>query len=477
MDRDIQAVVIGDVMLDSWLRGPVRRIAQEAPVPVVSVEATDDAPGGAGNTAANLVALGARVRLIGPVGDDACGEKLATALGLLGVDARLVTVPGRRTPHKQRLMVGEQLIARYDEEDREPIPASAEARVLEELEEALPGADVVIACDYGAGGCTGAVRRVLTGLPLLVVDAHEITPWRGCAPAAVLPNYGEVLRLLREEGDHQDRVRFLTGSSGRLLAESGARMVVTTLDGEGTLLHQEGRPPYRTYAEPAPDHMTTGAGDTYTAAFALWLAAGATPEQAAQAAQAAAGVVVRRPGTATCTRRELLRALHREDGQAQTPERLAARLDEHRRRGQRIVFTNGCFDVLHRGHVTYLERAARLGDVLVVAVNSDASTARLKGPGRPINSCEDRMSVLAALGYVDYVTSFEEDTPERLLRMVRPDLYVKGGDYTPDMLPEAPLVRAMGGEVRVLDYVSDRSTTAIIERVRSLPEEGSADPV
>ncbi|MFD2351687.1 adenylyltransferase/cytidyltransferase family protein [Nonomuraea ferruginea] len=126
--------------------------------------------------------------------------------------------------------------------------------------------------------------------------------------------------------------------------------------------------------------------------------------------------------------------------------------------------------------MTYLERAARLGDVLVVAVNSDASTARLKGPGRPINSCEDRMSVLAALGYVDYVISFEEDTPERLLRMVRPDLYVKGGDYTPEMLQEAPLVRAMGGEVRVLDYVSDRSTTAIIERVRSLPEEDPAGP-
>src|SRR5690606_3797829 len=133
MDRDIQAVVVGDVMLDTWLRGPVRRIAQEAPVPVVSVEATEDAPGGAGNTAANLAALGARVRLIGPAGDDPCAGTLAQVLGLLGVDARLVTVPGRRTPHKQRLMVGEQLIARYDEEDREPIPASAEARVLEEL--------------------------------------------------------------------------------------------------------------------------------------------------------------------------------------------------------------------------------------------------------------------------------------------------------------------------------------------------------
>jgi D-beta-D-heptose 7-phosphate kinase/D-beta-D-heptose 1-phosphate adenosyltransferase len=154
----------------------------------------------------------------------------------------------------------------------------------------------------------------------------------------------------------------------------------------------------------------------------------------------------------------------------QTPERLAQLLDEHRRRGERVVFTNGCFDVLHRGHVTYLEQAGRLGDVLVVAVNSDAGVARLKGPGRPVNPCEDRMSVLAALNDVDYVVEFDEDTPERLLRMIRPELYVKGGDYTPEMLQEAPLVRALGGEVRVLGYLPDRSTTAIIGRVKSLPE-------
>jgi D-beta-D-heptose 7-phosphate kinase/D-beta-D-heptose 1-phosphate adenosyltransferase len=242
--------------------------------------------------------------------------------------------------------------------------------------------------------------------------------------------------------------------------------VVTTLDGEGTLLHRRGHRPFRTYAEPAPDHMSTGAGDTFTAAFALWLAAGGDPEEAADAAQAAAGVVVRRPGTATCTLHELLRATRHVEGPVQTPRALAKRIDEHRRRGRRIVFTNGCFDVLHRGHVTYLDQARRLGDVLVVAVNSDDSVARLKGPGRPINRCEDRMSVLAALNCVDYVTQFSEDTPERLLSMIRPDLYVKGGDYTPEMLPEAPLVRALGGEVRVLDYVPDRSTTAIVERIR-----------
>ncbi|MBF8187588.1 D-glycero-beta-D-manno-heptose 1-phosphate adenylyltransferase [Nonomuraea sp. K274] len=470
LDETVSAVVIGDVMLDSWLRGSAKRLAQEAPVPVMSLETIEKAPGGAANTAANLVALGGRVRLLGVVGDDECGDDLVQALRLLGVGTDLVTVPGRRTAHKRRLVAGGQLTARYDEEDLDVIPEQAERELLRRLATALPGASVVVACDYGGGVFTPAVRRALAGLPLLVVDAHAIAAWRESAPAAVLPNYAEVVRLLGDGADEPaDRLSYLMGRSDRLLELTGAGIVVTTLDGEGTLLHRNGHPPYRTYAHPAPHHMATGAGDTYTAAFALWLAGGASPEEAAEAGQAAAGVVVRRQGTAVCTRYELLRALRRHEGTVQPPERLAQLLDEHRRRGERVVFTNGCFDVLHRGHVTYLEQAGRLGDVLVVAVNSDAGVARLKGPGRPVIPCEDRMSVLAALNDVDYVTEFDEDTPERLIRMIRPEVYVKGGDYTPEMLAEAPLVRSLGGEVRVLSYLPDRSTTAIIGRMRSLP--------
>ncbi|WP_433435672.1 D-glycero-beta-D-manno-heptose 1-phosphate adenylyltransferase [Nonomuraea sp. CA-141351] len=468
-ERTISAVVVGDVMLDSWLRCSAKRLAQEAPVPVMSLEATEDSPGGAANTAANLVALGARVRLLGAVGDDACGDKLVQSLHLLGVETDLVTVPGRRTAHKRRLVSGGQLTARYDEGDLDVLPGRTERELLGRLGEAVRGADVVVACDYGGGVFTPAVRRALTGLPLLVVDAHAVAPWGECAPAVVLPNYAEVVSLLGDADEPADRLAYLSARSSRLMELTRAGIVVTTLDGEGTLLHRSGRPPYRTYARPAPQHMATGAGDTYTAAFALWLAGGASPEEAAEAGQAAAGVVVRRQGTAVCTRYELLRALRRHEGTVQTAERLAQLLDEHRRRGERVVFTNGCFDVLHRGHVTYLEQAGRLGDVLVVAVNSDAGVARLKGPGRPLNPCEDRMSVLAALNDVDYVTEFDEDTPERLLRMIRPELYVKGGDYTAEMLPEAPLVRSLGGEVRVLGYLSDHSTTAIIGRMRSLP--------
>ncbi|MEO3802375.1 D-glycero-beta-D-manno-heptose 1-phosphate adenylyltransferase [Nonomuraea sp. B1E8] len=468
-ERVISAAVVGDVMLDSWLYGSAKRLAQEAPVPVMSLETTVVAPGGAGNTAANLVALGARVRLVGVVGDDECGETLVRSLQLRGVGTDLQTVPGRRTAHKRRLVTGGQLTARYDEEDLDGISGHAERRLLGRLAGAVAGADVVVACDYGGGVFTPAVRRALAGAPSLVVDAHAVAAWRECAPAAVLPNFAEVVRLLDDGVEPRDRPAYLAARSERLLELTGAGVVVTTLDGEGTLLHRRGLPPYRTYARPAPQHMATGAGDTYTAAFALWLAGGASPEDAAEAGQAAAGVVVRRQGTAVCTRHELMRALRRHEGTVQTAESLAQLLDEHRRRGERVVFTNGCFDVLHRGHVTYLEEAGRLGDVLVVAVNSDAGVARLKGPGRPVNPCEDRMSVLAALNDVDYVTEFDEDTPERLLRMIRPEVYVKGGDYTPEMLTEAPLVRSLGGEVRVLGYVRDRSSTAIIGRMRAVP--------
>ncbi len=452
-------------MLDSWLAGPARRMAREAPVPVVSVQKVENMPGGAGNAAANLAAMGAEVRLAGAVGDDEHAATLARALAMRGVRAELLTVPGRRTAHKNRLVTSGQMVARYDEEDAAPLPRAAEERLVAWLREHVPGAALVIACDYGGGVCTPAVRQALAGARQLVVDAHTLAPWRPLSPTVVLPNYAEALRLLEEEGDDADRVGFLLSRSERLLEATGARIVVTTLDGDGALVHAAGREPYRTYAEPAPPHLTTGAGDTYAAAFALWLAEGATPEEAADAAQAAAGVVVRRPGTAICTRHELLRALRQQDQAVLTPERLARRLDAHRRGGERIVFTNGCFDVLHRGHVSYLEQARALGDVLVVAVNSDAGVSRLKGPGRPVNGCEDRMSVLAALADVDYVTSFEEDTPERLIRMFRPDVYVKGGDYTREMLPETPVVEALGGEVRVVGYVPDRSTTAIIERL------------
>jgi rfaE bifunctional protein kinase chain/domain/rfaE bifunctional protein nucleotidyltransferase chain/domain len=461
---NLNVVVVGDVMLDSWLRGPATRMAQEAPVPVVSVERSEDAPGGAANTAVNLATLGAQVHMLGVVGDDAAGELLARSLRSYGIDGLLTG--DRPTAVKRRLMAAGQLVARYDEEDRSPIPERLARRLADRFQRLARHADVVVACDYAGGVFTDSVRAALRGFPLLVVDAHDLRPWARCRPSAVLPNYAEIVKLLGASDGRQDRVAFLTAQSQRILDATRADLVVTTMDGDGTLLHRRGREPYRTRSAPAPDHMSTGAGDTFTAAFALSLAAGATPEEAADAGQAAASVVVRRPGTAACTQHELVHELSTA-GEGIPADLLVRKVEEHRRQGHTIVFTNGCFDVLHRGHVMCLEQAGALGDVLVVAVNGDESVSRLKGPDRPINAAEDRVAVLSALDCVDYVVVFDGDSPADLIRLVRPDIYVKGGDYHPDLLPEASLVRELGGQVQVLGYVPDRSTTAIVNRIRA----------
>jgi D-beta-D-heptose 7-phosphate kinase/D-beta-D-heptose 1-phosphate adenosyltransferase len=227
-------------------------------------------------------------------------------------------------------------------------------------------------------------------------------------------------------------------------------------------------PAQRTTACPGPESRACGAGDTFTAAMTAACAAGVAPEQALVLAQCAADVVVGQDGTAVCSAGALTaRLAARDRGSLLEHRDLLAIVAEHRRRGHRVVFTNGCFDVLHRGHVAYLRQARALGDVLIVALNDDDSVARLKGPERPVNPLEDRAGVVGAIECVDLVTSFSQDTPAELIEAVRPDVYTKGGDYTPQMLPETPVVERLGGEVRVLDYLSDHSTTAIVGRIRA----------
>ncbi|WP_170990897.1 PfkB family carbohydrate kinase [Herbidospora galbida] len=420
----LTAVVVGDVMLDSWLQGQASRMAQEAPVPVVSVEQIEDAPGGAANTAANLAALGARVHLLGVAGADPAGTALIGALLRHEVDGPIVT-RSRRTAVKRRVMSGGQIVARYDEEDRSPIPAPVERELVAQIRELVDVAHVVIVCDSGAGVCTEEVRQALSGLPMLIVDAYDPELWRDAEPAAVLARY-----------DACD-----------LLPDDCAPIVVTD-EGGGAVVHREGRPPYRTRPN-SGDLVGAGAGDTFTAVFALALAAGADPATAADLAQAGADVVSRRPGTAVCDAGDLLAELGPRP--AMPAKVLAERVAAEREQGRRIVFTDGCFDVLHPGHVTCLEQARRFGDVLVVGVRDDRSAALRKAPDRVVNTAEDRAAVLAGLGSVDYITLIEDDTPASLLKLIRPDVYVKGGGGHPDLLPEARLVRELGGEVRVVE--------------------------
>lgn len=467
---DLDVTVVGDALLDRWASGETRRLCREAPVPVVSVTGTEDRPGGAGNTAANVAALGARAHLVAALGGDEPGAALRAALAAGGVVGHLVDVPGRRTPVKQRFRVGGQILLRVDDVDGAPLPPAAERELLDALAGA-PGR-VLLAADYGLGVLTAAVRQRLAAQRdrVLVVDSHDLLAWRSVRPVAVTPNWAEARALLGPgAGDvtGPERVDVVERGRDRLWAATGARLVVVTLDADGAVLLERGRPPYRAYARPVPEHRTIGAGDSFAAAFTLALAAGAEPPEAVEVGSAAAAAVVAGVGTVVCRAGDLLAHLGRAQPRLLDAAQLAATVAGHRAAGQRIVFTNGCFDVLHRGHVAYLDQAKRLGDVLVVAVNSDRSVAALKGPDRPVIPLEDRAAVLAALSCVDYLIAFDEPSPVRLLEQVRPDVYVKGGDYTPEMIPEASVVRRLGGQVRVVDYLADRSTSAVLERIRS----------
>jgi D-beta-D-heptose 7-phosphate kinase/D-beta-D-heptose 1-phosphate adenosyltransferase len=253
-----------------------------------------------------------------------------------------------------------------------------------------------------------------------------------------------------------------------VLEASGAQIAAVTLDVQGAVVLERGQSAYRTYARPASHARATGAGDTFAATLALALAAGGDTPGAAELASAAAGIVVDQERTSRCSAGELLArvGLGVGDKLAGDAEALRQRIARERDQGRRIVFTNGCFDILHRGHITYLARAKALGDVLVVGVNSDASVRALKGPERPINPVDDRIAVLAALSSIDVIAPFAEETPVELIRAVRPDVYAKGGDYTRERLPEAPIVEQLGGVVHILPFLDARSTTSVIERLR-----------
>jgi rfaE bifunctional protein kinase chain/domain/rfaE bifunctional protein nucleotidyltransferase chain/domain len=467
-ERGPTVMVVGDAIVDSWVSGDCTRLCREAPAPVLDVAARRHAPGGAANTAANLAALGAHTVLVAAVGDDEDGRLLLDDLRALGVDVDgVAVVPGRATATKRRLVANGQLLARVDEIDDRPLPAPAAEQVRAAVEAYRP--DAVLVCDYGLGllddRLAGTLRAIRPNAGLFAVDAHDVRRWAGLRPDLVTPNHAEAAAAL--DGDLPDDPDAVCDRQADLHRATGADHVVVTMDQRGSVLLTRDQPVHRTWANPVPDRQAAGAGDTFVAATCLASACGLPITTAVELGQAAADVVVHEGGTSVCTTAMLAERLGRFRSAPLRAEQLADRIDGHRLAGRRIVLTNGCFDVLHRGHVAYLNQAKQLGDVLVVGLNSDASVRRLKGPGRPVNDVADRAAVIAALSCVDHVTVFDEDDATRLVELIRPDCYVKGGDYTPDMLPETESVRRCGGQVRILDYLPERSTSAMIDRIRA----------
>lgn len=476
--REAAVLVVGDAMLDTWSWGPPRGLSREGPVPVVRVTEHTEAPGGAANTAAAVAALGARARLVGLVGDDRDGDRLRRLLRARGVDtAGLITLPGRATLAKRRISSGGHLHLRCDTGDETSPGAAVGERLAASVRAAAADHGALLACDYAAGlwsrrliAAVAAAARA-AGRPL-VVDAHDLTRWAPVRPDLVKPNAGETARLLPDDEARarfsRDRVGTVLAYQDALLHATGARAVAATLDRDGVVVLTDRGAPWHLppAGNPVPDEQASGAGDTFVATLTTARCAGAQPRDAVELAAAAAAVVVASTGTSTCTADDLRARLGGSPPVVIEPDRLAELAARHRAAGRRIVFTNGCFDVLHAGHVAYLDAASRLGDVLIVGVNDDAGVRRLKGPDRPINPLRDRLAVLRALSGIGHVVVFTGDTPADLLRLLCPDVYVKGGDYTEEMLAEAPLVRALGGEVRIVDYVEDHSTSGVVGRIR-----------
>jgi rfaE bifunctional protein nucleotidyltransferase chain/domain/rfaE bifunctional protein kinase chain/domain len=405
------------------------------------------------------------VRLLTAVGDDGAGEEVIKHLTRRGVEVSPVTVPGRQTMTKRRVTVGRHVVARFDEGDRTPIPDAADAAMADRMCGLAGEADIVVVADYGLGCCRGPAMQeaiaAVSHLGTLIVDAHDVVAWAHCYPAVATPNWAEVASVLGMPPHLTGpaRLQCVRTSGHELLTATGASAVVATLDGDGAQL----------ITEEAVRHVPTrrvdqahsaGAGDTLTAGLALSLAVGADLPSALEIAVAAATVVVQRPGTATCFVTDLV---VNPDGTLLSAERLIEVCREHRVAGRRIAFTNGCFDVLHAGHVAFLQAAAAEADVLVIALDSDAGVRAIKGPGRPVNRVADRAAVLAAMDAVDHLVAFDGSAPTSLIEAIRPDIYIKGADYNVDSLPEARATSRLGGRVVTVPLLPNRSTAGVIE--------------
>jgi D-beta-D-heptose 7-phosphate kinase/D-beta-D-heptose 1-phosphate adenosyltransferase len=460
-------LVAGDIMLDRYWSGPTGRISPEAPVPVVHVAGVEERPGGAGNVAMNLASLGVATDLVAVTGADEAGRTLERLLTQRGIRAAFVTAADLPTITKLRVLSRNQQLIRLDFE--EPMNTAGVAPGLRDaMERYLDTVGALILSDYGKGALDEvdtlitAARRA--GVPVLVdPKGSDFSRYRGAT--VVTPNLAEFEAVVGPCANDE----ILVERARRLCADLDLENLLITRSEKGMTLVSADAPVVNLPAEAREVFDVTGAGDTVIAVAGAGLALGLPVAEASALANLAAGLVVGRLGVASVTPGELRHALHKsgKGGRSVVDEdELLALVAESRLRGERVVMTNGCFDILHAGHVTYLEEAKSLGDRLVVAVNDDDSTRRLKGPQRPVNPLADRMLVLAGMASVDWVVPFFDDTPESLICRVLPDVLVKGADYQPDQIAGGQCVRDHGGEVRVLSFREGRSTSAIIERLR-----------
>ncbi len=480
--RNTRVLVVGDIMLDRYIWGDVERISPEAPVPVVRAARRTEQPGGAANVAMNIAGLGAKVALFGFCGEDGDRLSLEKCLQQAGVEAKMTPVSTHPTTTKMRILGGQQQMLRLDMEQTDGYPAGAYLTLIAEVTAAMNGAAAVVLSDYAKGVLSEDVcRRLIAaarvkGIPVLVdPKQRDFSRYRGAT--TICPNLAELATAAGVSARDFDA---LLAAGQKLVGDLDLQWMTATLSDKGiALLRTDSR-----YIAPAIARQVfdvSGAGDTVIATLALAVASGLEMETAVQLANLAAGIVVSKVGTVPVTRDELLTGLMPEiELQAKEKvlslDQLTVRAAAWRSAGQSIVFTNGCFDLLHIGHITLLEDARREGDQLVVAINSDASVRALKGPTRPIVGERERGRILAALAAVDAVVVFGEPTPLQVIEALRPSVIVKGGDYSEDTVVGAKEVRSWGGRVKIVPIVEGFSTTRLIARAMVDNPERPAKP-
>jgi D-beta-D-heptose 7-phosphate kinase/D-beta-D-heptose 1-phosphate adenosyltransferase len=463
-------LVVGDVMLDKYIWGEVGRISPEAPIPIVRATHRSEQPGGAANVAMNLARLGAQTQVIGFTGGDENEKLLAASLRANGITPQFVVSDGFPTVTKQRILGGRQQMLRLDSERLDARPQGDCDRLVETVLAHLPGCHAVVLSDYAKGALAPQVCQLAIQaarrleIPVLVdPKSTDFTRYRGAT--TICPNLAELAATAYL--DTRD-VKAVLDAAEAMVPALDLKFLTVTLGEQGIALL---RPGSRFIAPAAARQVfdVSGAGDTVIAVLALCLASGLKPEVAVQLANMAAGIVVGKVGTVPVERHELLAALapeialHAEDKVA-TRQELVSRVAQWKASGDRVVFTNGCFDLLHIGHIALMEQARGFGDRLIVAINSDASASALKGPSRPIVGERERARVLAALAAVDAVVVFAEPTPLELILVLRPDVIVKGGDYGVETVVGASEVKSWGGQVKIVPIVASCSTTRLLQR-------------
>lgn len=463
-----RVLVVGDVMLDRYWSGSIARISPEAPVPIVNVANENECPGGAANVALNVAALGAQVTLLGVCGDDVAAQLLEQKLAMRQVESCLIKDPNQETIVKLRVLAAHQQLLRLDFET--PSVISAQALIKQKFAELVGHFDVVILSDYAKGTLVGAkdlIALANAAQVRVLVDpkSKDFSLYHGAY--LITPNLKEFQEIVGTCVNEQS----LLTKGQELLEQLALPALLVTRSEEGLTLFQHNMPALTLPAYEQEVYDVTGAGDTVIAVIASSLAMGLSLEDSVKLANLAASISVRKLNAATVTVAEMRRALWQTESYStkhiMTRKELITAVRDAKEHGEKIVMTNGCFDILHAGHVSYLEQAKQLGDRLIVAVNDDDSVQRLKGAGRPLNDLAARMQVLSGLRAVDWVVFFSEDTPEQLINEVLPDVLVKGGDYRVEEIAGHKAVLANSGQVLILDFVPGYSTTSMIEKIQT----------